>query len=127
MLRCYSITSIVLASVTSISSYAFAYCYSLKSIVLPKVRSVSNYGFLSCLAIKRVALQDATLYAYSFSNCQTIMIYDFSACTRVPSLYNKNAFNNINSICKMLIPSALYDVWKTATNWSNYIDYMVPV
>ena len=94
-------------NVTSISNYAFANCYSLASITIPTgVTSISNYAFLSCFGMR---------------------YYDFSACTAIPALSSTYAFNNIPSDCQMLIPSELYNNWKTATNWTTYASKMVAV
>ena len=65
--------------------------------------------------------------SYAFGYCYGMRYYDFSACTAIPALPNKNAFNNIQSDCQMLIPSALYNNWKSATNWTTYASYMVSV
>ena len=46
--------------------------------------------------------------------------YDFSNHTVVPTLSNTNAFINIPSDCKIIVPDNLYDEWIAATNWSTY-------
>ena len=94
-------------NVTSIGSGAFYNCYSLSSITIPT--GVTSIG------------QNA------FSYCYGIRYYDFSACTAIPTLSNTNAFDDITSDCQMLIPSALYNRWKTATNWATYASKMVSV
>ena len=52
--------------------------------------------------------------------------YDFSTHTSVPTL-NKNVFSGIPDDCQIRVPAALYDSWKSATNWSTYADYIVGV
>lgn len=94
-------------SVTSIGDYAFYYCYSLSSVTIPD--SVTSIG------------------SYAFSYCKGMRYYDFSACTDIPTLEGTSAFNNIPSDCQMLIPTALYDEWSTATNWATYASKMVAV
>mgnify|MGYP000161593566 CR=1 FL=1 len=94
-------------NVTSIGTYAFNSCYSLASITIPTgVTSIGNYAFLSCFGMR---------------------YYDFSACTAIPALSSTYTFNNIPSDCQMLIPSALYNSWKSATNWATYASKMVSV
>ena len=88
------------SSVTSIGNSAFNGCYSLSSINIPEgVTSIGNY---------------------TFQNCYGMAYYDFRASQSVPTLSNTNAFNNIPSDCKIVVPDSLHSSWTTATNWSTY-------
>lgn len=60
----------------------------------------------------------------TFNNYTNVIKYDFSNHTTVPILYSTNAFNGINTLCKIIVPDALYDEWIAATNWSTYADYI---
>ena len=92
-------------NVTSIGTYAFYFCYSLASVVIPdSVTSISSNAFYNC-------------YGMAF--------YDFRASKSVPTLSNKNAFSNIPSDCKIVVPDSLYDTWIAATNWSSYASKIV--
>ena len=151
---CYSLASITIpAGVTSIGNNAFYFCSSLASITIPTgVTSIGDYAFKSCSALASItipagvtsignnafsncaALASITIPAgvtsignNAFNNCYGMRYYDFSACTAIPTLSDINAFKNIPSDCQMLIPSALYNNWKTATNWATYARYMVSV
>ena len=93
--------------VTSIGDYAFYYCYSLASITIQEgVTSIGNNAFYNCYGMR---------------------YYDFTALASVPALSNTYAFSGIPSDCQMLIPAALYDEWRAATNWATYAKYMVAV
>ena len=151
---CYSLASITIPDgVTSIGNNAFQNCKSLASITIPDgVTSIGDNAFMYCNALASITIPDGvTSFGYNvfydchslasitipdgvtsignnvFSSCHCMRYYDFSACTIVPTLVATNAFNNIPSDCQMLIPSALYDEWSTATNWSTYASYMVSV
>ena len=94
-------------NVTGINAHAFYFCYSLASVTIPDgVTSIGSVAFYSCYGMR---------------------YYDFSACTVIPALTNDTVFGNIPSDCQMLIPSALYNRWKAATNWATYASYMVAV
>jgi hypothetical protein len=51
--------------------------------------------------------------------------YDFRASQSVPTLSSTNAFNNIPSDCKIVVPDTLYDEWIVAENWSTYTSYII--
>ena len=117
-------------NVTSIINYAFQNCNSLASITIPDgVTSISNYAFCYCYSLANITIPNGvtSIGNYAFYNCYGMRYYDFSACTAIPALSNKNAFNNIPSDCQMLIPSTLFNNWKSATNWATYASKMVSV
>ena len=151
---CYSLASIALSdSVTFIGSRAFYYCYSLASITIPDgVTSISSNAFQNCYSLASITIPDSvtsiesSVFGYchslasitipdgitsignsAFSYCYGMRYYDFSSCTTIPTLSHTNAFSGIPSDCQMLIPAALYDEWKSATNWATYAKYMIAV
>ena len=116
------------SSVTSIGSYAFSYCYSLASIVIPEgVTSISGYAFYYCYSLASIVIPEGvtSISSYAFYNCYGMAFYDFSALADVPSLSSTNAFQSIPSDCKIIVPDALYDTWKSVTNWSTYASYII--
>lgn len=56
---------------------------------------------------------------------KTVTEYDFRASKSVPTLGGTLVFSSIPSDCKIVVPDALYDEWKSATNWSSYASKMV--
>ena len=129
--NCYSLASITIPDgITSIGEYAFSECRSLASITIPDgVTSIVNSAFYHCSSLASITIPDGvtSIVNSAFSNCYGMRYYDFSACTAIPALSSNNAFNNIPSDCQMLIPSALYNNWKTAKNWTTYASKMVSV
>ena len=129
--NCYSLASITIPDgVTSIYNYAFNNCYSLASITIPDgVTSIDYSTFNNCYSLASITIPDGvtSIGSSAFYNCYGMRYYDFSTCTAIPALSNTNAFKSIPSDCQMLIPSALYDEWRTATNWATYASYMVAV
>ena len=130
-LYCYSLASITIPDgITYIDGNAFQYCYSLASITIPDgVTYISNNAFQYCHSLASITIPDGvtSISNNAFQYCYGMRYYDFSACTSIPILPSTNAFNNIPSDCQMLIPSALYDEWSTATNWATYASKMVAV
>ena len=128
---CRSLASITIpAGVTSIGSSAFYGCTSLASVTIPAgVTSIDNSTFARCFSLASITIPAGvtSIGNNAFQLCYGMRYYDFSACTAIPTLSNTNAFKNIPSDCQMLIPSALYDEWSTATNWATYSSKMVSV
>ena len=122
--NCYSLSSIVIPSnVTSIGNSTFNGCYSLSSIVIPSnVTSIGNTAFNGCYSLSSIVIPSnvTSIGNSTFSYCTGMSYYDFRASQSVPTLSNTNAFNNIPSDCKIVVPDSLYSSWTTATNWSTY-------
>ena len=129
--KCYSLTSITIPqSVTSIGNYALSTCPSLTSITIPQsITSIGTYAFYTCYSLTSITIPQGvtSIGDYAFYNCYSCILYDLSRVTSVPTLSNTNAFTNINSITKILVPSALLSSFQTATNWVTYANYMVGV
>jgi hypothetical protein len=128
---CYSLTTITIPnSVTSIDSNAFRSCYSLTSITIPNsVTSIGSNVFQTCYSLTSITIPNGvtSIGTQAFYNCYSITEYDFTAFTSVPTLSNVSTFTGINAICKIYVPTALYDTWVAATNWSTYASYIVAV
>ena len=121
---CYSLSSInIPEGVTSIGNSAFQNCSSLSSIVIPSgVTSIGNSAFQYCYSLSSIVIPSnvTSIGNSAFSSCVGMSYYDFRASQSVPTLSNTNAFNNIPSDCKIVVPDSLYSSWTTATNWSTY-------
>ena len=129
--RCYLLASITFPdTVTSLRGGVFSTCYNLASIAIPhEVTTIEGAAFYNCHSIVRITIPDGvtTIGGEAFYHCYAMRYYDFSACTKVPALGNTNTFNGISSDCQMLIPAALFDEWRAATNWATFASYMVAV
>lgn len=92
--------------VTSIGNYAFYYSYSLTSITIPNgVTSIGDSAFAYCNSLTKYIIN----------------------ATTPPTLASTKAFSGINSICKIYVPDASVDAYKTATNWVSYAEYIYPI
>lgn len=69
-----------------------------------------------------------TIENNAFNGCSRVKEYIFPATFKtIPTLSNANAFTGINADCKIYVPDALYDTWKTSTNWSTYASYIYKI
>lgn len=64
---------------------------------------------------------------YSFYKCTSLIELDFTANTTVPILANDNAFGSIAKNYRIKVPTALYNEWISATNWSSIASHIVAV
>lgn len=59
--------------------------------------------------------------------CKRLKVLDMSKAQSVPTLEGTTYTIDETSLEKILVPSALYNEWIAATNWSAYADYIVVV
>ena len=102
--------------------------YCKKVIIAVDKALIGQSSFNSCTSLQSVVFTKTPkqIYSYAFSNCTACLTYDFSACTHVPVLGN-GVFTSINDNAKILVPKSLYNTWKSATNWTEWADYIVAV
>ena len=127
--RCYRMRSFSFATnQTIIPERSFDSCYALNLFTLPdSITSLGSYAFGGCYALPdKITLPKnlSNIDSYALNLNYTVINYDFSASTAIPTLSNSNAFTGINNICKIVVPDALYTTWKSATNWATYADYI---
>ena len=150
---CYGLNYVVLpASLTTIGNYAFYSCRYLKLVLHKKLTTIGSDSLRACgmggeielpinitkigsgalrenYDIERIVFNGnvTSIDSYAFYSCYKCAEYDFSKHTKVPTLANANAFQNIPVLAKILVPVSLYDSWIAATNWSTYAKYIVAV
>lgn len=128
--NCYSLERVCLSKNCaggSATSYMFGNCYALKSLVIPPSAKNLYGNFLqNCYALEKlvIPISITTIANNAFLNCTSIVKYDFSKFSAIPTLQNTGAFTGINSICKIIVPDDLYNDWIAASNWSSYETYM---
>lgn len=64
---------------------------------------------------------------YCFYQMRNLELIDFSLATSVPTLGGAYTFQGLKSGFQIVVPSALYEEWKAAKNWSNVADHIVAV
>lgn len=99
---------------------------SLKNVIIPEtVTSVGQYAFYDCESLSYIKLPKAvtTISDNAFYDTVSLTI-DMSDFESIPTLSSSNAFNSSGLI---LVPSALYDEWIAATNWSALSSQIIAV
>lgn len=73
-----------------------------------------------CTNLKRVfAMGTPYFNTGAVNGCTSLELLDLSNCISVPTLINTSTFTNVPTTCEIRVPSALYNSWITATNWST--------
>ena len=101
----------------------------LDDVLLPDgLPSIMSLAFNTCRKLTHLVIPKTvtTIEASAFNNCSAMKYYDFSNHESVPTLTG-NAFGGIRSDCEIRVPTALYEEWIAATNWSTYADNIVAV
>lgn len=134
-------------------TYAFNGCKSISSINFPllRVSSTDNYMFSGCKNLSNVNLPSATQISQNmFYGCEKLSILDFPSVVQINAQAFQSAsalttliLRNESEVCRLtnttafgrtpfasggiggtlLVPSALLETYKTATNWSALYAY----
>ena len=120
---CPSLIQVSLPMCSYIGRYAFWECVSLSQISLPVCNKIDTFAFDGCTSLSQISLPMCSFisrYAfYSCSSLSTITIGYSSVC----SLDGSSVFNGTkitSSTGSIYVPASLVDVYKSATNWSQY-------
>lgn len=126
---CYNLSNIIIPkTVINIDNSAFYNCYSLSNIIMPNnVTNIGNEAFYVCSRFSHIIIPKTVtnIGNEAFLNCYGMGFYDFSSHTSIPTLANANAFNNMPSDCKIIVPDNLYARWRNRTNWSTYASKII--
>lgn len=147
---CTSLASFVIPNnITNIGQSAFQSCVSLKSVIIPNsVNKIYGNCFYGCYSIKNLNFTNtnfdisgtsafsnctfneikfnsvANIPDSTFSYCEPLKKIDLSSVSAIPTLSGTYVLNQINGICKIIVPFNLYTTWREATNWVLYKDYI---
>jgi len=138
---CCSLESLGTGTITSLGggNSNFAYCVSLNELGTLAILAnsdnsnrptINQYCFRECKSLDRlvIAPDDSSVSLLISANAFAqagITVFDFSACTKVPSLANVTAFANTPNDKKIIVPDSLYDSWKAADNWKSTTNNIV--
>ena len=124
---CNNLTSVTIGSgVTIIEDHAFEGCNNLTSVTMTTgVTQIGGYVFRLCLNLTSITIPDSVtqigscaLGIGSTTNKGTIIFLG----TTPPSI-SSGAFSTIY-LNKIIVPKGCGKVYKTATNWANFADYI---
>ena len=117
---CSALTSVSLPAATRFDARVFDSCSALTSVSLPAATILGGSLFDSCSSLASVSLPAAmTLYVALFRDCSSLASVDFGNTVRssIPA-FGDEMFDNVPTSCKIIVPYAQYDSWRTAPGWS---------
>lgn len=118
------------AGLTSIGQHAFRWgfigCENPINLILPEgLTELANAAFSACRTIEKIKFPSTIQSIYNFVETYGLRELDFSSVSSIPQLYSSS--NDINPLCTIKVPQALYNDWIVAQNWSNYATQIVAV
>lgn len=125
--RWTSIMSVIIPNnVTTIKSFTFANCAALASVTIPNsVTSIDSYAFLSCSNLTNIIIPNSVTSigndALVIGSVQNNATFVFLSVT--PPTISYSTFRE-NTISKIIVPKGCADIYKSATNWAAFGDYI---
>ena len=145
--ECKSLTSVIIPdSVTSIGNNAFYGCSALTSITFPRyLTSIDAYTCYQCSSLADVIIPDSvtSIGTHAFARCSSLAnvtignsvtsigsqaFWQCSALTSVislsstPPMAQAGFLANCPELEKIFVPKGCGEMYRSATNWSNYAD-----
>jgi len=112
---------------TKINTYSFRSCASLALKTLPPgVTEIGINAFNGCSGIVEMTLYEKVtkIGNYAFNGCGSLKF--FTCLAETPPSLGLNDFNkNPNLVIK--VPAASLDAYKTAANWKDLADKIIPI
>ena len=116
---------------SKIASYAF-YNYTALETTRTSATVIESNAFYSCSNLTTVELtstSSVTINANAFINCSKLAHFIINSST-VSILNNTNAFSGTKikvGTGAIYVPTELVDSYKSATNWSTYVNQIYPI
>lgn len=127
-LRCYSLKEINLPeNTTDIGVRAFYECRALKHIYIPQgVTSIEQSAFSGCYSLDKIFIPKSVtnIATQCFQDCYGLIEIDCSDFDTPPTLAAKTAITSNNMLRILVKNENALNLFKNATNWVNFADYM---
>ena len=124
---CSSLTSVTIPdSVKAIRYEVFSGCSSLTSVTIPdSVTTIGESAFQNCAILEQVVIGSGVkkIGSYAFRYCY--VLNDISIKATTPPSIDASSFSDIGTSPIFYVPTESVEAYKSATNWSEYANYIV--
>lgn len=115
-------------SITSIPQYFCYNCGSLNSVNIPdSVTKIGMYAFNSCSKLSNITIPanvtKIETYGLGCGSYFDKVTFTFLGTTP-PTLQSTSSLTNLTSLNKIIVPVGSGEAYRTATNWTNFADYI---
>lgn len=124
--NCYSLQMVAIPSgITKIDKQTSSGCYALQSFTIPAgTITIADSAFKSCNSLRRIIIPSSvtSIGAYAFQGSYGTYELHLKPATP-PTLATNNVFSILTGTI-IYVPQGCLEAYQTASNWSNYKDYM---
>lgn len=124
---CKQLTSVVIPeTVTGFGARIFEGCSGLVSVTLPKnMQSIPQWMFISCSNLPSIEIPETVtrIADRAFTSCGKLT--EVICLPKTPPTLGIVVFYGVPTTCKIYVPKGSGEAYKTATNWSEWADYIV--
>lgn len=120
-------------NMTTLVSSVFRECTKLALTELPEgITTLASNNFYKCTSLVEIACKGriASLSSHVFYGCSSLIKFAMPNIIQVPTLSNANTFTDTpiaNGTGFIYVPDDLVESFKTATNWSTYVNQIKPI
>lgn len=120
------LANILFPKVSEILNLAFE-SSGVEAVDLPACKFIKYAAFNSCLNLKEIKIPICeTIGNKAFSGCKSLEKIFLHGVSGVPTLYSDSLTGTPETL-KIIVPDALVDLFKAATNWSTYAGRIIGV
>ena len=125
--QCDVLKRLNLKHITNPQTSAVAYDGVISEIsVNADITYIPNDFCKACLGLERISFLGKVKIFYSgaLSYCYNLKTVDLTHCSAVPTRQDTTILSHHGSDLKILVPAALAEEWKQATNWTSLAEYI---
>lgn len=125
--QCNALKRLNFKNIVNPQKGAVSYDNTISEIVVnADVTHIPNKFCSGCKGLEKISFLGKVKIFYSgaLSNCCSLKTIDLTHCSTVPTLQDTEILNSYGPDLEILVPAALADEWRQATNWTALAKYI---